>query len=225
MLSISHVTKLPTDRTIEQVRDIAAVSVTDLSLHGITETNRMFELYSWLVQTEIIIYASKIGIEQSPFELILARNWWSRSVIGFVLLSRVDDVAGACGVIYMGVHPKHRRQGIGRRLMRKVVSLYPHAELTCHVPTVAFYEKAGFQIIDSHLTQVAMCTRPESPAGNIQVLDGQQLLDSVPAVELLRQLQARWGVKAMVSARQAVIEQAGRLTQQAEAFVMTRLKK
>jgi GNAT superfamily N-acetyltransferase len=215
----------PPPRSVgNQVLELVADNVTDLSMFAIPPSNLLHEVYRWALPVEVGGYLQRIGSEPSePVELIVAFADDSPSdVVGFVLYSPVPTHPEACGINYMAVKASHRRRGIGRKLMEMVVDRHNHTELTCAVKKVPFYESLGFRVLDSHNTQVVMNTRDESTTGLMAVLNVTPIYESNEAKLIHDQLVQRWGRKHMINAAKQLERHTAQLTRQAQAFVQGR---
>ncbi len=207
-----------------QVLELVADNVTDLSMFAIPPSNLLHEVYRWALPVEVGGYLQRIGSEPSePVELIVAfADDSPTDVVGFVLYSPVPTHPEACGINYMAVKASNRRRGIGRKLMEMVVDRHNHTELTCAVKKVPFYESLGFRVLDSHNTQVVMNTRDESTTGLMAVLNVTPIYESNEAKLIHDQLVQRWGRKEMINAAKQLERHTAQLTRQAQAFVRGR---
>lgn len=215
----------PTQALGEQVVQLVHDNITDLSMLSVPPSNHLFEIYQWALPIEIGTYMSRIGrVASEPVELLLAIDESGPvQLIGFLLYSPVPTHPEACGVNYMAVKQSHRRQGIGTSLMKELVAQHPHVELTCPIKKVPFYESVGFQVLDTHSTQVVMNTRSASTVGQMAVLDIAPLYESSDAQAIHHRLAQRWGQKAMAQAKKQLERHAEQLARQSRAFVDARL--
>ncbi|EKT4479600.1 GNAT family N-acetyltransferase [Pseudomonas putida] len=207
-----------------QVLELVADNVTDLSMFAIPASNLLHEVYRWALPVEVGGYLQRIGsVPSEPVVLIVAfADDSPTDVVGFVLYSPVPTHPEACGINYMAVKASHRRRGIGRKLMEMVVDRHNHTELTCAVKKVPFYESLGFRVLDSHNTQVVMNTRDASTTGLMAVLNVTPIYESNEAKLIYDQLVQRWGRKEMINAAKQLERHTAQLTRQAQAFVQGR---
>jgi GNAT superfamily N-acetyltransferase len=205
----------------EQVIRLVEENITDLSMLSVPPSNHLYGIYHWALGIEVGLYISRIGrVASEPVELLLAvDDAQAGEVVGFLLYSPVPTHPDACGVNYMAVKQSRRRQGIGSALMQMMIAKYPHAELTCPVNKVPFYQSIGFQVLDSHNTQVVMNTRSYSTTGKMAVLDVSPIYHSSEAKSLHSRLVQRWGLKAMKQAEKQLDRHVAQLERQAKAFV------
>jgi GNAT superfamily N-acetyltransferase len=213
-------TNPPTQAEGDQVVAMVKDYVTDLCLVAVPPSNLMYEFYRWALQTEVGFYMSRIGMTASqPVELLLAfDNTTPNEVVGFLLYSPIPTHPEACGVNYMAVKQSHRRRRVGSELMKTLIELYPHTELTCSVKKVPFYQSVGLQVVDHHLTHVAMNTRTASCDGEIAIVNVESIYESDEANAIKRSLVQRWGVKEIKRAQKQMERHVADLSRQAEAF-------
>ncbi|EPM64070.1 putative acetyltransferase [Pseudomonas syringae pv. actinidiae ICMP 19103] len=210
----------------DQVVQLVADNVSELSLNSVPPSNLSYDVFHWALPAEVGVYLSRIAeVPGEPVELLVAFDDVDTSVVtGFVLYSPVFTHPEACGVNYMCVRQSHRHRGIGSELMRVLIGLYPHTELTCTIKKVPFYESVGMQVIDSHNTQIVMNTRAESTTGMIAVLNVQPIYDSSEARAIFDRLMQRWGRKEMLRAEKQLARHTDQLERQAREFVERHLK-
>jgi GNAT superfamily N-acetyltransferase len=214
----------PADVT-RQVLAMVEYYVTDLSMFSIPPSNPLHAIYRMTLACEVDEYIRRIGcMPAAPVELVVAFDE-SRSgeVVGFLLYLPVPTHPEACGVTYMAVKTSNRGRGLGSLMMQGAIARYPHVELTCPIKKVSFYERLGFKVIDSHITQVVMNTRSASAPGMMGVVNAGAIMESKPVGQLHEQLLARWGRKAMLDAEKQLHRHTAQLTFKAKAYVHERL--
>ncbi|MDH4602331.1 GNAT family N-acetyltransferase [Pseudomonas syringae] len=205
----------------DQVVQLVADNVTELSLNSVPPSNLLYEIFHWALPAEVGVYLSRIAlVPGEPVELLVAFDEVDTDVVtGFVLYSPVPTHPEACGVNYMCVRQSHRHRGIGSELIRALIDLYPHAELTCTIKKVPFYESVGMQVIDSHNTQVVMNTRAASTTGLMAVLNVQPIYDSPEASAIFDRLMQKWGSREMQKADKQLARHTNQLERQALEYV------
>ncbi|EKT4532188.1 GNAT family N-acetyltransferase [Pseudomonas putida] len=214
----------PPPAVTNQVCQMAANYLTDLSMLAIPASNYLYEVHEWVLPAEIFNYTQWIGQpEKPPAELLVAFDDDDQTVVGFLLYLPIPTHPGACGITYMAVLKSHRGRGIGSDLIARALSAYPHAELTCPISKVPFYERQGFRVLRARNTQVVMNTREASSAGTIEVVDAAKLLHSPQAQAILGQQMQRWGRKEMLYAEKQLHRHIGQLERQAAEYVKRRL--
>jgi len=138
----------PDKSAVDQVLKLVASFCTELRLDAIPASNAFYSLYQWALVREVDLYIERIGHANAPAELLLAFDEVKRDeVVGFLLYLPVMSQPGACGVGYMAVKSSHQGCGIGKSLLVAMLDRHPHAELTCSVSNVAFYESMGFNVV------------------------------------------------------------------------------
>lgn len=174
---------------------------------------------------EVELYIERIGYANAPVELLLAFDELTRDeVVGFLLYLPVMRQTDACGVCYMAVKSTHQGRRIGKNLLVAMLDRYPHAELTCSVSNVEFYESMGFSVVGTHSSQVAMSTRTqEATEGEILLIDSRSILGSPEARKRQMELEQRWGKKEMRYAIQQFERHVSKRVLQADNFVKERL--
>jgi Acetyltransferase (GNAT) family. len=135
----------------------------------------------------------------------------------------VKDDPDACGVAYMAVSASHRRQGIARRMLQEMVGRYPHAELTCAVAKVPYFEAMGFQVVGVRATQVLMNTRDHGTDGLMAVLDVAPIYSSLEVRQIHTYLLQKHGKRAMLDAEKQRDRHLDQMTRKANEFVRERL--
>ncbi|KPX11264.1 MULTISPECIES: GNAT family N-acetyltransferase [Pseudomonas syringae group genomosp. 2] len=215
----------PDKSAVDQVLKLAASFCTDLRLEAIPASNAFYSLYQWALVREVELYIERIGYANAPVELLLAFDELTRDeVVGFLLYLPVMRQTDACGVCYMAVKSTHQGRRIGKNLLVAMLDRYPHAELTCSVSNVEFYESMGFSVVGTHSSQVAMSTRTqEATEGEILLIDSRSILGSPEARKRQMELEQRWGKKEMRYAIQQFERHVSKRVLQADNFVKERL--
>lgn len=214
----------PEPSVLHRVLELVAEYVTDLGMQAVPPSNPLYELYRWILISEVDLYIHRIGcVPEAPVELAVAFSGAEPfEVVGFVLFSPVPGYPDACGLHYMAVARRHRNKGVARAMMRQVIQRYPHAELTCAIEKVSFYEKLGFNVLDVRSTQVVMNTRDASTPGQMAIVRVDLISQSDQAKQIQTQLVARWGVKAILDGEKKLERQCKQLAQKAQEFVQQR---
>ncbi|RMO05553.1 putative acetyltransferase [Pseudomonas coronafaciens pv. zizaniae] len=214
----------PDKSAVDQVLKLVASFCTDLRLDAIPASNAFYSLYQWALVCEVESYIERIGYANAPVELLLAFDEMKQDeVVGFLLYLPVMRQIDTCGVCYMAVKSTHQGRGIGKNLLAAMLDRYPHAELTCSVSNVEFYESMGFSVVGTHSSQVAMSTRAQATEGEILLIDSRSILGSPEARKRQMELEQRWGKKEMRYAIQQFERHVSKLVLQADNFVKERL--
>jgi GNAT superfamily N-acetyltransferase len=225
MPTVLHHENPPSIQESQQIIELVAANLTELSMQGIQPSNPLYEVYSWGLSAEIAQYLHGIGQRPDvPVELIVAYDDDNpEQVLGFVLYLPLASNPEACGITYMAVHQSHRQRGLGSTMMREVIRRYPHVALTCFVNKVPFYERLGFQVLSSKDTQVSMNTRSSISKGLMGVVDAELIYQAPEVRQIHAQLVRRWGVKEMKNAEKRLQRHVDQLTRKAATYVHERL--
>lgn len=215
----------PINTVSVQVLQLVEDNITDLSQLSVPPSNHLYDIYRWALPVEVAGYLRRIGqVPSEPVELLVAFDDADLKVVtGFLLYCPVPSHPDACGINYMAVRQSHRGRGIGSDLMKMLIARYPHAELTCTVKKVPFYESLGFRVLDTHNTQVVMNTRSASTPGLMAVIDVAPIYESIEAREIHGRLVQRWGRREMLQAEKQLERHAALLERQARTFVEARV--
>eukprot|EP00300_Choanocystis_sp_HF-7_P028040 c33394_g1_i1.p1 GENE.c33394_g1_i1~~c33394_g1_i1.p1 ORF type:complete len:116 (+),score=14.27 c33394_g1_i1:1-348(+) len=104
-----------------------------------------------------------------------------------------------------------------------MISRYPHAELTCTVAKVPWFESMGFQVLGVRGTQVLMNTRDHSSEGLMGLLDVTFIYSSLEVRQIHNYLLQKHGKRAMVDAEKQRDRHLDQMTHNAKVFVLNRL--
>jgi GNAT superfamily N-acetyltransferase len=225
MINISHYTKTPQEHIGMQIVSLAAENFTDISMYGTPPSNPLYPVHQAALAFEMGTYLHAMGESpERPIGLYVATDQHDPNlVIGFLKYLPLKDMPEACGITYMAVRQEKRRKGVARALMAELLNRHPHAELTCFVEKVPFYEGLGFRVIGHRDTQVRMCTRENTAEGVMAVLDTSQLA-TTPAMQMVMHAQVqKWGPKAMRDAERQFSRHVDQRTRKAKDFAESRL--
>ncbi|WP_454868629.1 GNAT family N-acetyltransferase [Pseudomonas farris] len=210
-----------------QILQMVVDNLTDISMVGIAPSNPLYNVYQYTVGYEVHLYLEALsGAKGIAVELIVATDDEDpETVIGFLLYLPVKDDPEACGVAYMAVQASHRRQGVARAMLQDMLSRYPHAELTCTVAKVPWFESMGFQVLGVRGTQVLMNTRDHGTEGLMGLLDVASIYSSLEVRQIHTYLLQKHGKRAMIDAEKQRDRHLDQMTRNAKAFVLDRLSK
>lgn len=208
-----------------QILQLVVDNLTDISMVAIAPSNLLYNLYQYAIGYEVHLYLEALnGTKGIDVELIVATDLDDpETVIGFLLYLPVKDDPEACAVAYMAVHASHRRQGMARRMLREMVGRYPHAELSCAVSKVPYFEAMGFQVIGARETQVLMNTRDHGSDGLRALLDVAPIYSSLEVRQIHTYLLQKHGKRAMLDAEKQRDRHLDQLTRKASEFARERL--
>jgi ribosomal protein S18 acetylase RimI-like enzyme len=208
-----------------QILQLVVDNLTDISMVGIGPSNPLYNVYQYTVGFEVHLYLEALdGSKGIAVELIVATDEEDpEKVIGFLLYLPIKDDPQACGVAYMAVDAGHRRQGVARAMLQAMISRYPHAELTCAVAKVPWFESMGFQVLGVRATQVLMNTRDHSSEGLMGLLDVASIYSSLEVRQIHHYLLQKHGKRAMIDAEKQRDRHLDQMTRNAKVFVLNRL--
>lgn len=208
-----------------QILQLVVDNLTDISMVGIGPSNPLYNVYQYTVGFEVHLYLEALdGSKGIAVELIVTTDDEDPTkVIGFLLYLPIKDDPQACGVAYMAVDAGHRRNGVARAMLQDMVNRYPHAELTCAVAKVPWFESMGFQVLGVRGTQVLMNTRDHSSEGLMGLLDVASIYSSLEVRQIHHYLLQKHGKRAMIDAEKQRDRHLDQMTRNAKVFVLNRL--
>ena len=225
MPQITHY-KTPCPESVNsQILQMVVDNLTDISMVAIAPSNLLYNVYQYAIGYEVHLYLEALnGTKGIEVELIVATDLDDPDkVAGFLLYLPVKDDPDACGVAYMAVDASYRRRGVARAMLRQMIGRYPHAELTCTVAKVPWFESMGFQVLGVRGTQVLMNTRDHSSEGLMGLLDVTFIYSSLEVRQIHHYLLQKHGKRAMVDAEKQRDRHLDQMTHNAKVFVLNRL--
>ena len=225
MPSITLFQSPPPESFQSQIQQLVIDNLTAISQVALPASNRLYPLYQYGVGYEVHLYLQAMdGSRGFPVEVVAALDDDDPSqVLGFVLYLPLTNDPQACTLLYLAVQEGHRRQGIARAMLAKVLERYPHAEMGCTVSQVACAQALGFQVLGTRGSQVLMNTRDHASAGLTPVLDTTPIYRSVEVRQIHAYLLKQHGEQAMVNAERQRDRHLDQLTKDAQAFVKVHL--
>lgn len=216
---ITHVHDYPGPNITRQVVELGVENLTDITLLAVPPSNLMYEVYSYAIGVEIGLYVEHIG-ETGDLKvgMVLASDA-AGAVIGFLIYLPVNGCPDACGVTYMAVSSRHRRQGIARAMIDEMLTLYPHAGLSCSIEKVPYYEALGFQVLDRRDNQVYMNSRDYTASGMMGTLNVAPIYESPMVQHIQAELIRKHGRRALVDAQKQLARSYERGQVRADKFV------
>ena len=225
MPQISHFKTPCPEHVNSQILQLVVDNLTDISVAAIPPSNLLYNVYQYAIGFEVHLYLEALnGTKELKVELLIATDDDDpQSVIGFLLYLPFEDDPQACGVAFMAVKAGYRRQGIARRMLREMVDRYPHAELTCAVAKVPYFESMGFQVIGARGTQVVLNTRDHGSEAIMAVLDTAAIYRSLEVRQIHTYLLQKHGKRAMLDAEKQRDRHLDQMSRKAHEFVRQRL--
>ncbi|HEX4549449.1 GNAT family N-acetyltransferase [Pseudomonas sp.] len=225
MPRITHY-KTPCPESVNsQILQLVVDYLTDISAVGLGPSNLLYNVYQYAVGYEVHLYLEALNGEKgTEVELLVATDEGDpEQVTGFLLYLPVQGDWEACSVAYMAVREGHRRQGVARAMISEMVSRYPHAELTCSVGKVPYFEALGFEVIGARETQVLMSTRHYRSNGLRGFIDTTPIYRSLEVQQIHTYLLQKNGKRAMLDAEKQRDRHLDQVTRHTEEFVRQRL--
>ncbi|CAE6916297.1 GNAT family N-acetyltransferase [Pseudomonas marincola] len=224
MFTLVHLETPPPEDLKSQVLQMVVDYFSDISPVSLTPSNPLYQLYQYVIGYEVHLYLQAMNSDQqSSARLILALDDEDPSqVLGFALYLPSEDDEQACTLAYMAVQADHRRSGIARAMLKKMIAHRPHAELACAADKVPTFEALGFQVLAAQGPHVVMSTRNYRSAGMVAVQDLAPIFQATEVRQIHAYLLKQHGKKAMSDAeskRDRVLDQ---VAYQAELLVKER---
>lgn len=224
MFTLVHLETPPPEDLKSQVLQMVVDYFSDISPVSLTPSNPLYQLYQYVIGYEVHLYLQAMNNDQqSSARLILALDDEDPSqVLGFALYLPSEDDEQACTLAYMAVQADHRRSGIARAMLKKMIAHRPHAELACAADKVPTFEALGFQVLAAQGPHVVMSTRNYRSGGMVAVQDLAPIFQATEVRQIHAYLLKQHGKKAMSDAeskRDRVLDQ---MAYQAELLVKER---
>jgi len=125
------------------------------------------------VETEVRAYLEDAltGCYQVRAGAVFAKDDATEEVIGFAIYLGGKAPPTDCGLNYVVVDQRYRRQGIMKAMLDVVMRKFTFIGLSCNVEKVPYYEALGFRITGSDMMQVGMSWGVNKTHGVMSVLD------------------------------------------------------
>lgn len=214
----------PPESLKSQVLHMVVDYFSDISPVSLTPSNPLYQLYQYVIGYEVHLYLQAMnGSLESTARLILALDDEDPSqVLGFALYLPSQDDAEACTLAYMAVKASHRRRGIARALLQRMVEHRPHAELACAASKVPIFESMGCQVLAAQGPHVLLNTRDHRSDGLVAVQDLAPIFQSKEVRQIHAYLVKQHGKKAMGEAENKRDRLLDQMARQAQALVEER---
>lgn len=225
MFTLTHLNATPPESLKAQVLQMVVDYFSDISPVPLTPSNPLFQLYQYVIGYEVHLYLQAMnGETDSPTQLLLALDDQDPSVVlGFALYLSSQDDAEACTLAYMAVAASHRRHGIARAMLQRIIERHPHLELACVAGKVPTFEAMGLQVLAAQGPQVLMNTRDHRSDGLVAVQDLAPVFQSTEVRQIHAYLLKQNGKKAMSEAEKQRDYHLDQLAHQARQLVAERL--
>ena len=225
MFTLTHLDATPPESLKAQVLQMVVDYFSDISPVPLTPSNPLFQLYQYVIGYEVHLYLQAMnGEADSPAQLLLALDDQDPAVVmGFALYLPSQDDTDACTLAYMAVAASHRRRGIARAMLQRIIERHPHLELACVAGKVPMFEAMGLQVLAAQGPQVLMNTRDQRSDGLMAVQDLTPVFQSTEVRQIHAYLLKQNGKKAMSEAEKQRDYHLDQLAHQARQLVAERL--
>jgi len=209
----------------QQIIRMAVLYTTELGTDACPPDHPLYVISQIYLGFELHAYLSAIGHPGGGNgELLVAfDDEHPGTAIGFLLYMPITDSVNSCGVNYGAVREASRGRGIFTALVRKMLSRYPLASLSCFVESVPLYERLGFRVEVARSTQVQMTTDPNPGDQTMTVIDLSRLQGHPVVIQAHEDALAKHGHAAIAKASNEASERVDSLFRKAETFVKDRL--
>ncbi|MDU4252927.1 GNAT family N-acetyltransferase [Pseudomonas sp.] len=224
MFTLASLDTSPPESLKSQVLQMVVDYFSDISPVPLTPSNPLFQLYQYVIGYEVHLYLQAMdSTRDSTARLILALDDEDPSqVLGFALYLPSPDDFQACTLAYLAVRASHRRHGIGRALLQRMLDHRPHAELACAAGKVPVFEALGFRVLAAQGPHVLMNTRDQRSDGMVAVQDLAPIYQSKEVRQIHTYLVQQNGSKAMREAEKKRDRLLDQMTWQAAELVRER---
>lgn len=224
MFTLVHLDTPPPESLKSQVLQMVVDYFTDISPVPLTPENPLFQLYQYVIGFEVHLYLQAMGEAQpGAARLVLALDDRDPSqVLGFALYLPSHDDAQACTLAYMAVQASHRRRGVARAMVEKIIEQRPHVELACVASQVPTFEAMGFRVLAAQGPQVLLNTRAQRSSGMVAVQDQAPIYQSREVRQIHTYLLKQHGDTAMRDAEHERDRLLDQLADEAQALVKER---
>ncbi len=225
MFTLVHLDTPPPESLKDQVLQMVVDYFSDISAVPVTAANPLYQLYQYVIGFEVHLYLQAMnGTATSPTQLILALDDEDPSqVLGFALYLPSLDDAEACTLAYMVVQASHRRRGIARAMLQRMLDTRPHAELACLAGKVSCFESLGFRVLARQQSQVLMNTRAQRSNGLVALQELAPVFQSKEVRQIHAYLLKQHGSQAMSDAETQRDQLLDEMAHEAELLVRQRL--
>jgi len=224
MFTLVHLNTPPPESLKSQVLQMVVDYFTDISPVPLTPDNPLFQLYQYVIGFEVHLYLQAMSDTQpGAARLLLALDDEDPSqVLGFALYLPSHDDAQACTLAYTAVQASHRRRGIARAMLKKIIEQRPHMELACVARQVPTFEALGLRVLAAQGPQVLLNTRAQRSSGLVAVQDQAPIYQSKEVRQIHTYLLKQHGEAAMREAEHERDRLLDQLTDQAQVLLKER---
>ncbi|RUG15356.1 GNAT family N-acetyltransferase [Pseudomonas aeruginosa] len=125
---------------------------------------------------------------------VLDESFDPARVVGFATYKPRFPTFTSASICYIAVAKSHRRQGVMRLIMSKLLEHYPVVALDCPIELVPLYKKFGFYVSGSQSAHITMETGPIN--GQMLSMDSEDLMAEPSLVEAKQRVTKALGSEA-----------------------------
>jgi GNAT superfamily N-acetyltransferase len=224
MFTLAHLDNPPPETLKSQILQMVVDYLSDISPVSLTPSNPLYQLYQYVIGYQMHLYLQAMDSAlDSSAQLILALDDLDPSqVLGFALYLPAKGAPAACTLAYMAVQASHRRHGIARAMLQRMVAHHPHVELACVASQVPTFEAMGFQVLAAQGPQVLMSTRDYRSNAVVAVQDLTPIYQSEEVRQIHAYLVKQHGKRVMSEAEKQRDRLLDQMSQRAQALVRER---
>jgi GNAT superfamily N-acetyltransferase len=178
----------------------------------------MFGLTTAWMLADIELQLDPYTSSRTGSELILVTDHESKTT-GFLTYNRAYDSTTACGLNYVCVDAKHRKQGLMTLMIDYLKSNFTEIALACFPDLVEMYEKQGFVMCEAAGSQIAMRIGSEYI---MKKVSPQMLMDHSDFKHAAQLFITKYGEKKATKINNFFDEETVLLSKRVEAFVRYR---
>nr|WP_290467268.1 GNAT family N-acetyltransferase [Pseudomonas fluorescens] len=219
ILNIQDLTTLQQSHKVDILR-LAKRNSAELMNRPVKPNHPMFGVTSAWVMADIEQQITAFTATQLNSELILIIDTNSKA-IAFLTYTLAIDSSTACGLNYVCVDSKYRKQGLMTLMIDHLKSRYTDIALCCFPSLVGVYEKLGFSMCEAVEAQVAMRIGKEH---TMKKFHKQRLMDHADVKHASELLATKYGHKKAIKINQIFDAETIQITYNVEAFVRNRTR-
>ncbi|UXY55522.1 GNAT family N-acetyltransferase [Pseudomonas tohonis] len=224
MFTLVHLDTPPPESLKNQVLQMVVDYFSDISPVSLTPSNPLYQLYQYVIGYEVHLYLQAMDATlASTARLVLALDDEDPSQVrGFALYLPSQDDAEAATLAYLAVQASHRRNGIARAMLQRVIEQRPHVEVACAAGKAPFFEAMGLRVLAAQGPHVLLNTRAHRSNGMVAVQNLAPIFESREVRQIHAYLVQQHGKKALSEAESKRDRLLDQMAYQAEMLVKER---
>ncbi|BBP83122.1 N-acetyltransferase [Pseudomonas sp. Pc102] len=224
MFTLVHLDTPPPESLKNQVLQMVVDYFSDISPVPLTPSNPLYQLYQYVIGYEVHLYLQAMDAAlASTARLVLALDDEDPSQVrGFALYLPSQDDAEAATLAYLAVQASHRRNGIARAMLQRMIEQRPHVEVACAASKAPVFEAMGFRVLAAQGPHVLLNTRAHRSNGMVAVQNLAPIFESREVRQIHAYLVQQHGKKALSEAESKRDRLLDQMAYQAEMLVKER---